>query len=378
MKRKRLLLTLFFLLLAYGTWLTVQSLQFQTYRPAPVPSRSTEIVGAYHIHTTHSDGRKSVDEVARIAARQGLDFIIVTDHGNPNRASFRSQGWREGVLVLAGTEISSNRGHLVGLGFENVDEDFSPNAEEAAYQLRSQGGFSVIAHPYSKTSWTWGQTVAYGGIEIISADGVLKRDIVPSIPYWPALLFKPRFMLCKILKRPEKNLRKWDALCEDLPVYGYYSVDAHFFYGLLFSSLRVHLPLGTALSKDFDKARQQVFGALSRGYFYSAVDAAALSDGFHFWMESETEVIPMGSTSSLESNTVLHVQLPPGIKAHTRAVRNGQTIHQSDEASLSYGISLPGIYRVEVYLREKTPLRRDVPWILSNPIFLKEKHHAPH
>jgi len=378
MKRKRLLLTLLILLLAYGTWLIVQSLQFQTYRPAPVPARSNEIVGAYHIHTTHSDGRKSVDEVARIAARQGLDFIIVTDHGSPNRESFRSQGWREGVLVLAGTEISSNRGHLVALGFENVDKDFSPNAEEATYQLRSQGGFSVIAHPYSKTSWTWGQTVAYGGIEIISADGVLKRNIVSSIPYWPALLFKPRLLLCKILRRPERNLRKWDALCEDLPVYGYYSVDAHFFYGLLFSSLRVHLPLEAALSKDFDEARQQVFGALSRGYFYNAVNAVAHSDGFRFWMESEKTTIPMGSTSSLESNTVLHVQSPPGIKARIRAIRNGQTIHQSDEASLSYDISLPGIYRVEVYLREKTPLRRDVPWILSNPIFLKEKRHAPH
>jgi hypothetical protein len=26
-----------------------------------------------------------------------------------------------------------------------------------------------------------------------------------------------------------------------------------------------------------------------------------------------------------------------------------------------------------VYLKERTPIKKDIPWILSNPIFLKEK-----
>ena len=230
MRRKRLLITLLALLLTYGIWLTVQTLRFQTHAGAQGSPQSNEIIGAYHIHTTFSDGRKSVDEVARIASEEELDFIIITDHGSPNREAIQSQGWKDEVLVLVGTEISSNRGHLVGLGFKNSDQDLSHTAEQAVHQLISLGGFSIIAHPYSKTSWTWGKTVDYGGIEIISADGVLKRNIVSSIPYWPTLLFKPSFFVCKIIKRPEKNLRKWDTLCQHHPVFGYYSVDAHLLY----------------------------------------------------------------------------------------------------------------------------------------------------
>jgi hypothetical protein len=32
-------------------------------------------------------------------------------------------------------------------------------------------------------------------------------------------------------------------------------------------------------------------------------------------------------------------------------------------------LSGPGVYRAEVYLRERTPLAPGVPWILSNPIY---------
>ena len=374
MRRKKLFIILLGLLVAYGGWLTTESLRFQTHQ-GTVPDHPAEIVGAYHIHTTCSDGRKTVAEVARIASHENLDFIIVTDHGSPNRESFGSQGWKEGVLVLAGTEISSNRGHLVGLGFEKSDKNFSSQAEEAVYQLRSQGGFSIIAHPYSKTSWTWGETIDYGGIEIISADGVLKRNIVSSIHYWPTLLVRPAFFLCKILKRPEKNLKKWDSLCRHHPVYGYYSVDAHLLYGLLFSAIRVHIPLSKPLQGDFTEASRQVYGSLAKGNFFNAIDAAAQSEGFRFWMEVGTQAIPMGSSASLEPSTVLHVLSPPGIKAHIRVIRDGQTCHQSDHETLSLEVAQPGIYRVEVYLRERTPLRQDVPWILSNPIFLKEKRH---
>jgi hypothetical protein len=375
MRRKRLLITLLVLLMVYGIWLTVQTLTFQTHQGARPSASSNEIVGVYHIHTTFSDGRKSVDEVARIAAEEDLDFIIITDHGSPNRESFQAQGWKGSVLVLAGTEISSNRGHLVGLGFKNTDQDFSHTAEEAVYQMISQGGISIIAHPYSKTSWTWGKTVDYGGIEIISADGVLKRNIVSSIPYWPALLLKPSFFVCKIIKRPEKNIRKWDSLSQHHPVYGYYSADAHLLYRLLLSSIRIHIPLSKPLQRDFGEANRQIQGALATGNFYNAIDAAAQAHGFRFWMESATQAIHMGSSALLETPMVLRVESPPGIKAQIQVFRDGQTILQSEDKSLSHGVTQPGIYRVEVYLREKTPLRPDVPWILSNPIFLKEEKH---
>ena len=38
--------------------------------------------GAYHVHSSRSDGTGTVDEIAAAAARAGLQFVIITDHGN--------------------------------------------------------------------------------------------------------------------------------------------------------------------------------------------------------------------------------------------------------------------------------------------------------
>jgi hypothetical protein len=50
--------------------------------------------GAYHIHSARSDGTGTIDEIAAAAARAGLQFVILTDHGDGTRApeppSYRS------------------------------------------------------------------------------------------------------------------------------------------------------------------------------------------------------------------------------------------------------------------------------------------------
>ena len=141
------------------------------------------------------------------------------------------------------------------------------------------------------------------------------------------------------------------------------------------SAIRIHIPLTGPLQRNFEAANRQVHGALAAGNFYNAIDAAAQANGFRFWAEIGTQKIPMGGSAEIDSSAVLRIMSPPGIKASIQIFRDGQTIFQSDDESLSHKVENPGIYRVEVYLRERTPLRQNVPWILSNPIFLKEKTH---
>jgi len=69
--------------------------------------------GAYHVHTTRSDGRGTLDEVVRAARESGLRFVVVTDH---EVLAPEEQGYRDGVLVVKGTEISTPFGHVVALG----------------------------------------------------------------------------------------------------------------------------------------------------------------------------------------------------------------------------------------------------------------------
>jgi len=371
-KKKKFLVALLTIFILYSSWLSFHLLSFKTYKSYPPELSLQEIEGAYHIHTTFSDGRKSIDKIAKLAAQSSLDFIILTDHGNPNYESLRSQGWKEGVLVLAGSELSVSRGHLVGLNFNPPAHPFSQNAEEAVYEIQSSGGFSIIAHPYSKANWTWGEFVDYSGIEIINANSMLKKNIIPSLPYLPALLLKPKYALLKMLDNPLRNLKKWDELNRLHPIYGYFSIDAHILYRPLLSLFHLHLSLRKALPTGFEAASNQVYRALKKGRFYNAIDTAAQAKGFRFWGEEGKRIIMMGSTAKLRSPLPLHIQAPFPFTKEIYLIRDGKRILRSQKNKILHIARLPGIYRVEVFLKERTPLGKDIPWILSNPIFLRE------
>jgi len=371
-KKKIILLSILALFLLYIIWLNFNLLRFRTYKAPALKSTPLEIEGVYHIHTTFSDGRKSLDEIAKLASQAGIDFIILTDHGNPNHESYLSQGWKEGVLVLAGSELSVSRGHLVALGFERPSRNFSQNAEDAFYEIKAGGGFSIISHPYSKTRWSWGKFMEYSGIDIINGDTALKKNIIASIPSLPALLIKPEYALLKMFDNPHRNLRKWDQLNNLHPIYGYFSLDAHLLYGPALNLLRLHLVLQTPLSDDFDTAKHQVYEALRKGRFYNSIHAAAHAYGFRFSGEEGEKTTPMGSTVMLDSPVTLNIETPFPFAKDIHLVHNGKMIFRSAEESVSYEATHPGTYRVEVYLTERSPLGKNIPWIVSNPIFLRE------
>jgi len=372
LKKKKILLILLALFLLYTLWLSFNLLRFKTYKDPAVKASPLEVEGVYHMHTTFSDGTKSLDEIAKLTSLASLDFIILTDHGSPNIESYSSQGWKEGVLVLAGSELSVSRGHLVALGFKLPSRRFSQNAEQAVYEIAKAGGFSIIAHPYSKTIWSWGEFVGYSGIEIINGDTMLRKDLFISLPHLPALWIKPDYALLKILDSPHRNLRKWDEMSKLYPVYGYFSLDAHRLYRPLLGYIRLHVLLEIPLSEDFETASKQVFEALRRGRFYNSIHAAAHAHGFRFWGEKEEKIMAMGSTVLLDSPVILHTKAPFPFAREIHLIHNGKSIFQSTEENSSYKATHPGTYRVEVYLKERSPMGKNIPWIVSNPIFLRE------
>ena len=78
------------------------------------PPAST-VRGAYHIHTNRSDGSGTPDDVAEAAARAGLQFIILTDHGDGTRTP-DPPVYRSGVLTIDGVELNTTGGHYAALG----------------------------------------------------------------------------------------------------------------------------------------------------------------------------------------------------------------------------------------------------------------------
>jgi hypothetical protein len=374
---KRLLSGLAILLGIYLLWFGSVLLRYGVRRhgPAEKTLSGREIQGAYHIHTAFSDGWKPLEKIIAAASSQGLDFIILADHGNPNRASLDSQGWKQGLLVLAGSELSVSRGHLVALDFRPPDGAFAQNAEVAAQQVAAGGGFTIIAHPFSKTRWSWGEYAGYSGIEVVDSDSMLKKNFARAIPYLPALLMSPRIFLLKTIVRPWQSLRKWDELAAARPVSGYFSVDAHLAYRTLFSCFRLHVLLDKPLADGFEKARAQVFGSLRRGAFYCAVDAARPASGFAFWLESQGKRFPMGSTVPRDASSQMRLRaeaaFPFAVKTHL--LRDGEVVLRAEGPDISFPGDTAGVYRIEMYLRGGSPLARDFPWIISNPIYIREE-----
>ncbi len=382
---RRLRLLALGLLAFYALWLTVSIAGYKKWgdgRPADVSSSPFhEIRGVYHVHTKFSDGMADLGKVARVAKSLGLDFIVVSDHGSPNRRSLAAEAWSSGVLCLTGSELATSRGHLVALGFTPPEGRFPQNAELAARAVAGRGGFSVIAHPFNKTLWSWGEWAGYSGLEIIDADTMIKKNAVPTLPYLPSLLLRPGLYLLKILDPPSRTLRKWDGLNEAHRVAGYFSADAHFLYRSAFSLFRLHVLLEKPLSAEFLTAKEQVFNALRTGSFYNSIEAAASASGFRYWAQKGGTSYPMGSEFSARDIGLaaragaplsLRVDAPYPFAIELRFIYNGKMIFSTRSRESSLIPLQPGAYRVEVFLREKTPLRPDIPWIISNPIFIQK------
>jgi len=374
--KKRLLSGLAVLLVLYFLWLGSVLLRHRAGREMLAGERlpAHEVQGVYHIHSTFSDGSQPLEKIVDAATSVGLDFIILTDHGNPNRASLASQGWKGDLLVLAGSELSVSRGHLVALGFRPPDGMFAQNAEAAAQEVAAAGGFTIIAHPFSKTRWSWGQFAGYSGIEVVNSDAMLKENFFRTIPYLPALLLSPRIFLLKTLVRPSQSLRKWDEMGATQAVSGYFSTDAHLAYRILFSCFRLHVLLEEPLAAEFEEARAQVFNSLRGGAFYCAVDSARPASGFTFWLESQGGRFQMGSTvpRNVSSRMRLRAKAALPFAVQTHRLRDGEVVLRSEETDISVPSESPGVYRMEIYIRGGSPLARDFPWIISNPIYVRE------
>jgi predicted metal-dependent phosphoesterase TrpH len=105
-----------------------------------------------HIHTTHSDGMATVQEVFDfVENKTDLDLIAITDHdmfdgADEARNLVARRHWR--FQVLTGMEVTTIEGHLLVLGIDKPVRSLQPLARTIA-QVHEQGGIAIAAHPLS-------------------------------------------------------------------------------------------------------------------------------------------------------------------------------------------------------------------------------------
>jgi len=108
-----------------------------------------------HCHTRHSnDNWLEPIELVRRARQLGLAALVVTEHHSVEASEpVERIGREEGVLVLRGVEISTDRGHLLAYGLAddgwNVwGRDHYLPLQPLIERLNALGAICVPAHPY--------------------------------------------------------------------------------------------------------------------------------------------------------------------------------------------------------------------------------------
>jgi predicted metal-dependent phosphoesterase TrpH len=108
-----------------------------------------------HCHTRHShDNWLEPLDLVRRARQLGLDGVVITEHHSfEASAPVEEIGRGEGLLVLRGVEISTDRGHLLAFGV--VDDGWNVWGRnnylplmEVIERIADLGGITVPAHPF--------------------------------------------------------------------------------------------------------------------------------------------------------------------------------------------------------------------------------------
>ncbi len=355
--------------------------------------------GAFHIHTTRSDGSGTPDEVAAAAARAGLQFIILTDHGDGTRLPDPPM-YRSGVLAIDGVELNTVNGHYAAIGLPQAPYPLAGTADAVIEDVRRLGGFGIATHPGSprpSLRWTaW--DAAFDGLEWINGDSEWRDE--PRLAITRALfsyLFRAPESMARLLDRPSQVIEQWDELSATRRVLAIAGTDAHAWVGpdqrtdpdgggvnlqlpdyeATFRTLTNHVVLEAPLSRDASADFAAVVAALRRGHLYSVVDGLATPGALSFGASSGTRQATLGDDLPIEGDVIVRasVTAPPG----TTIVlfKNGERAHAVADAALEWnGGRDAAVYRVEAYVR-RSPGGPPVPWMVSNPIYVGSERSDP-
>ncbi|MCV4231528.1 CehA/McbA family metallohydrolase [Virgibacillus sp. LDC1] len=125
--------------------------------------------GDLHTHSVHSDGTYTLEENAAIMESLGCDFIAMTDHNTSSQNLAYPRG--TSILMIPGTEFTTNFGHSNFLGVKNPMDDFRvseiSDVHEKFRVARERGAKIVLNHTHcDNCPWEWDFEVDYDWVEI--------------------------------------------------------------------------------------------------------------------------------------------------------------------------------------------------------------------
>ncbi|MFB6570648.1 CehA/McbA family metallohydrolase [Streptomyces noursei] len=111
--------------------------------------------GDSHLHSVHSDGKRTPARIAALARAAGLDFITTTEHNTTSSHRAWEGLWGDDLLILTGEEVTTRNGHVVAMGTDpGVFIDWRYRARDGVFgryarAIHRAGGLVIPAHPHA-------------------------------------------------------------------------------------------------------------------------------------------------------------------------------------------------------------------------------------
>lgn len=299
------------------------------------------LFGDLHVHSDASDGQHDIPTLARMAKKEGLDFLAVTNHNNYSENFFLPRV--PGLTLIPGTEWTHYRGHMNFLGIQKpFTGSFVANDLEGmraiTRQARERGALISANHPRCNVCpYLWEDEDSFQLVEVWN--GPMRKINRDGIAWWTELL--------------RKGKKVWAVGGSDF----------HRDRG----PVRVGNPV-TAVYSDSPSAKD-ILSAVARGRCYVTSGVRGIRLGMTCGGETFGGTVTGGAPYVLEVfaqrmplGTVLQVVGSSGELARFRA--KGGSVRETLEVS-GEGFA---------YLLAGVPLRNGEiwPWAVSNPIFFGE------
>lgn len=362
----------------------------QNQRANPAEHNYKDFKGIIHAHTSlggHSTG--NFEELIEGASVNNLDFVVMTEHTSADfdTSALTLNGIYKNTLFVGGNELETKSGDRFLLVNSGADAQTSHKTEtpEFLQKVHAKNQIALITYPEKFKSWD----ADFDGIEIFSLHTNAKQMNFLTFPLdalW-AYGSYPELTLANYFVRPDENLRRFDATAARKKTTLFAGTDAHsnigfhilgddagnkFInfkfddYATIFRLVRTHV----LLEKDKPLTRENLIAALKNGHTFIGFDCLSDASGFSFTAENGTERKIQGDEIALQNGVRLHAAAPQ--IARFVIFKNGEKVFEAgDNTEAVFEAKEPGAYRTEVYLDALgSPFER-MPWIMSNPIYVK-------
>ena len=345
--------------------------------------------GIIHVHTAiggHSTG--NFDELIDGAAKNNLDFVVMTEHTTDlyDTSALTLKGKIGNTLFVGGQEVETSTDRFLLMdGSADAGKMNRTAANDFLQTVHNQNKLAFITYPEKHQDWSQN----FDGVEIFSLHTNAKKMPVFFVLFdalWSYYSY-PELVLAKYFYRPDDNLGKFDEVTRTRKSTLIAGTDAHSNIGFhllgddagnkiinlkfdryetIFRTMRNHV----LLEKDQPLTQENLLQALKNGRSFIGLDVLSDTNGFSLTAENGKESKMMGDEIALTDN--LNLKIIASQNARFVIFKDGEKIHEETSAAqIVFPVKEKGTYRTEVYLDALgTPFDK-MPWIISNPVYVR-------